>query len=147
VLGEVERKRSVDEAVPQLLLLMETFDLEFSHWVKFNLKTNETIKEGNPIDDGAGKGKVEVEKPENKKPDNQQKVLNFDDIAEFVKLTFIDNDGPKPKTEQANEGSKKEGGINENRDAGNEGQEGSEKAGEQEVNQELDYLPENVKEN
>jgi hypothetical protein len=34
----------------------------------------------------------------------------------------------------------KEGGINENRDAGNEGQEGSGKqAGEQEVNQELDY--------
>jgi hypothetical protein len=43
---------------------MKTFDLEFSHWVKFNLKTNETIKEGvsNPANDGAGKGKVEVEK-------------------------------------------------------------------------------------
>jgi hypothetical protein len=43
----------------QILLLMKTFDLEFSHWVKFNLKTNETIKGvSNPADDGAGKGKV-----------------------------------------------------------------------------------------
>jgi hypothetical protein len=43
---------------------METFDLEFSHWVKFNLKTNETIgRYSQPIDDGAGKEKVEVEKP------------------------------------------------------------------------------------
>jgi hypothetical protein len=57
---------------------METFDLEFSHWVKFNLKTNETIKgRYSQLDDGAGKGKVEVEKPENKKPDNQQKYLTL----------------------------------------------------------------------
>jgi hypothetical protein len=49
---EVEGKQEVMKAHrEQILLLMKTFDLEFSHWVKFNLKTNETIKEGvsNPI--------------------------------------------------------------------------------------------------
>jgi hypothetical protein len=57
VLGEEGKQRSMK--APEQLLLMKTFDLEFSHWVKFNLKTNETIKEGvsNP-NDGAGKEKV-----------------------------------------------------------------------------------------
>jgi hypothetical protein len=48
--------------------------------VKFNLKTNETIKEGvsNPANDGAGKGKVEVEKNQN------VNKISFDDIGDFL---------------------------------------------------------------
>jgi hypothetical protein len=47
--------------------------------VKFNLKTNETIKEGipNPIDDGAGKGKVEVENPKIKNQIINKKYLTL----------------------------------------------------------------------
>jgi hypothetical protein len=37
-------KENESRRTATVTLLMETFDLEFSHWVKFNLKTNETIK-------------------------------------------------------------------------------------------------------
>jgi hypothetical protein len=72
--------------------------------VKFNLKTNETIKEGvsNPINDGAGKGKVEVEK-------NQiihKKEISFDDIGDFLNenLEMITK---KPKERNSKEGNSK----------------------------------------
>jgi hypothetical protein len=45
--AEKLKEKKVDESAPGTNnFLMKTFDLEFSHWVKFNLKTNETIKEG-----------------------------------------------------------------------------------------------------
>jgi hypothetical protein len=56
----LKENKEVDESAPGTNTPSNEDDLEFSHWVKFNLKTNETIKEGvsNPADDGAGKEKL-----------------------------------------------------------------------------------------